>query len=106
MYDITTNCFMTDLASMLTTATYPKNNQAISHVLPSRTWKNLVWNRVKAQPILRSSSCRASTLRDSFSFGSTRVFMAARISRSVMAEKRERKMVCGGRKEGVLLMCC
>lgn len=54
------------------------------------TWKNFVWNLVKAQPIRRSSSCRASTLRASFSFGFTRLARAALISFSVIAEKRAR----------------
>lgn len=51
------------------------------------TWKNFVWNLVKAQPIRRSSSCRASTLRASFSFGFPRLARAALISFSVIAEK-------------------
>ena len=36
------------------------------------TWKNLVWNLVKEQPIRKSSSCLASTESDSFLLGSTR----------------------------------
>lgn len=61
----------------------------------SFTWKNLVWKRVKAQPMRRSSSCRASTDLDSFSLGSTKLFMAALMSRSVMAENLARKIICG-----------
>lgn len=49
------------------------------------TWKNLVWKRVNEQPILRSSSCLASTDLDSFSFGSPSFVMAALMSLSVIA---------------------
>lgn len=55
-----------------------------------RTWKNFVWNRVKAQPILRSNSCRASTLSASFSFGLPKLYMAALTSFSVIDENRAR----------------
>lgn len=64
------------------------------------TWKYLVWYRVKAQPILRSSSWRASTARDSFKFGSTSLFMAPLISVSVMALNLALKMYCQIEKEG------
>lgn len=58
------------------------------------TWKNLVWNLVNAQPIRRSSSCRASTLRASFSLGVPRFARAALISFSVIAEKWARNTTC------------
>lgn len=51
------------------------------------TWKYLVWKRVKAQPILRSNSCRASTDKLSLIFGRPRLCMADLISFSVSAEK-------------------
>lgn len=49
------------------------------------TWKNFVWNLVKAQPILKSISCLASTDKDSFSLGSINCFIAALMSFSVIA---------------------
>ena len=46
----------------------------------------MVWNRVKAQPILRSSSILASTERDSFQSGCPRVENAFITAVSVMEE--------------------
>ncbi len=48
------------------------------------TWKNRVWKRVNAQPIRRSSSCRASTDNDWFLSGYPRLLNACRISLSVI----------------------
>ena len=51
------------------------------------TWKVMVWNRVKAHPILRSNSILASTERDSFQSGRPRAPNALRMADSVMEEK-------------------
>lgn len=48
--------------------------------------KKVVWYRLKATPIFRSSSCRASTAWASFWFGSDRLAIAWRMSGVVMAE--------------------
>lgn len=49
------------------------------------TWKYFVWNRVNAHPILKSSSCLASTDRASFLFGAISFVMALLMSLSVIA---------------------
>ena len=54
----------------------------------------MVWNRVKAHPILRSSSILASTERDSFQSGWPRAPNALRMADSVMEENLALYTIC------------
>ena len=64
----------------------------------------MVWNRVKEQPILRSSSILASTDLASFQFGLTREHIALVTAESVMEENLARNTVWeeegGSEREG------
>ena len=66
----------------------------------------MVWNRVKEQPILRSSSILASTDRDSFQSGRTSDPNAFRMAASVMDENLARYTVCQERKSTALSHTC
>lgn len=58
---------------------------------PNFTLKNWVWNLVHATPIFKSSSCRASTAFDSFSFGDPRFCIAFLMSFGVTEENLARQ---------------
>ncbi len=62
-------------------------------IFSKHTWKNLVWYLVNAHPILRSSSCLASTDMASFLLGEASELNARFISESVMALNLARNTV-------------